>query len=121
MKSLVIENSTQSGTVVVTSGEDIFGRREFSKSGELAAAIQQIFLEIGPPDEIVVGIGPGSYTGLRVASATAALLKRSITFTQVTWDKRRSPAATRGITRSAFRYWRPCARWPGIRASICTG
>ena len=28
-------------------------------------------MKLGAPDEIVVGIGPGSYTGLRVASATA--------------------------------------------------
>ncbi len=48
----------------------ILVRREFSKAGELAVTIREIFLKLGPPDEIVVGIGPGSYTGLRVASAT---------------------------------------------------
>ena len=71
MKSLLIENSTQSGTVAVTGQEGMLMRCEFSRSGELAEAIQQIFLEIGAPDESVTGIGPGSYTGLRVASATA--------------------------------------------------
>jgi tRNA A37 threonylcarbamoyladenosine modification protein TsaB len=71
VRSLLIENSTSSGTVVVIDGGGILVRREFSRGGELAAAIQQIFLEIGAPNEVVVGIGPGSYTGLRVASATA--------------------------------------------------
>ena len=71
MTSLIIENSTASGTVVLAGEGGILVRREFSKAGELAVAIDEIFLHLGAPDEIIVGIGPGSYTGLRVASAMA--------------------------------------------------
>ena len=78
MKSLIIENSTRSGTLAVADAGEILVRREFFKAGELAAAIQGIFLEFGPPDEVVVGIGPGSYTGLRVASATAIGLQLAL-------------------------------------------
>lgn len=78
MKSLIIENSTRSGTLAVADAGKVLVRREFSKAGELAAAIQGIFLEFGPPDEVVVGIGPGSYTGLRVASATAIGLQLAL-------------------------------------------
>ena len=78
MKSLIIENSTRSGTLAVADAGEILVRREFSKAGELAATIQGIFLEFGPPNEVVVGIGPGSYTGLRVASATAIGLQLAL-------------------------------------------
>lgn len=78
MKSLIIENSTRNGTLAVADDGEILVRREFFKAGELAAAIEGIFLEFGPPDEVVVGIGPGSYTGLRVASATAVGLQLAL-------------------------------------------
>ena len=78
MKSLLIENSTSLGTAVVVDDEEVVVRREFSKAGELARAIQEIFLKLGDPDEIIVGLGPGSYTGLRVAAATAIGLQLAL-------------------------------------------
>ncbi len=78
MKSLLIENSTAQGTLAVASEGDVLVRRRFAKAGELAVAIQAIFLELGAPDEIIVGLGPGSYTGLRVASATAIGLQLAL-------------------------------------------
>jgi tRNA A37 threonylcarbamoyladenosine modification protein TsaB len=78
VKSLIIENSTASGTVAVATEGEILVRRAFSKAGELAVAIREIFLQIGAPDEMIIGIGPGSYTGLRVASATAIGIQLSL-------------------------------------------
>jgi tRNA A37 threonylcarbamoyladenosine modification protein TsaB len=78
VKSLLIENSTESGSVAVVDEGEVVKRLEFSKAGKLSSAVQEIFLEVGAPDEIIIGIGPGSYTGLRVAAATAIGLQLAL-------------------------------------------
>jgi tRNA threonylcarbamoyladenosine biosynthesis protein TsaB len=78
VKSLLIENSTDIGTAVLADGTQILALREFAKAGMLSAAIHNLFLEFGPPDELVVGLGPGSYTGIRVAVATVIGLKTAL-------------------------------------------
>jgi len=78
VKSLLIENSTDLGTAVMVSEGKTVGFREVMKAGMLPAAIRELFLESGSPDEIVVGLGPGSYTGTRVAVATAIGLKTGL-------------------------------------------
>jgi tRNA threonylcarbamoyladenosine biosynthesis protein TsaB len=78
VKSLLIENSTDLGTAVMVSEGKTVGLREVMKAGTLAAAIHELFLESGTPDEIIVGLGPGSYTGTRVAVAIAIGLKTGL-------------------------------------------
>jgi tRNA threonylcarbamoyladenosine biosynthesis protein TsaB len=78
VKSLLIENSTESGSVVFADHGAVLIRREYSKAGKLSVAVEEIISEIGPPDEIIVGTGPGSYTGLRVAAATAIGLQLAL-------------------------------------------
>ena len=71
VKVLLIENSTESGSLAVSVGDIIEYRAQFSRSGELAREVEKAIKQIGAPGEIVIGTGPGSYTGLRVAAATA--------------------------------------------------
>jgi tRNA threonylcarbamoyladenosine biosynthesis protein TsaB len=79
MKSLILETSTDSSLIAVIDGDilvfekHLMGGPQLSKS--LGQEIKKI-LEISPPpfDRIVIGIGPGSYTGIRVGAAMAQAL-----------------------------------------------
>jgi tRNA threonylcarbamoyladenosine biosynthesis protein TsaB len=78
VNSLAIENSAQYGTVAASIGKVIVRTAEFRKAGQLAGCVEQAIKELRTVDEVIVGIGPGSYTGLRVAISTAFGLELSI-------------------------------------------
>lgn len=78
MNSIAIENSGQYGTLAASRGGESVLKTEFRKAGELAVCIERAITELLTIDEVIVGIGPGSYTGLRVAISTAFGLELSI-------------------------------------------
>jgi tRNA threonylcarbamoyl adenosine modification protein YeaZ len=77
MKSLVIETSTEAGLLAVlqdgtvVAEKHLFGGPELSKS--LGLEVKKLVC-FGPFDRIVIGSGPGSYTGIRVGAAMAESL-----------------------------------------------
>jgi len=81
---VAIETSTRQGSVAVRRGTEV-RRADLGESrahaSDLMPAIDRLVKELGgTPDElasVLVGTGPGSYTGLRVGIATALGLARA--------------------------------------------
>jgi tRNA threonylcarbamoyl adenosine modification protein YeaZ len=79
MNILALELATAHGSVAWKSGDDAMLLKEWpndrKNSGPFFAALGQMLEENGKPDTIVVGLGPGSYAGTRIAIATAVGLQ----------------------------------------------
>jgi tRNA threonylcarbamoyl adenosine modification protein YeaZ len=72
---LVLDTSTPAITVGLVSEGRLVAERvvvDGRRHGELLAVGLREVLAAGNPDEVVVGVGPGPFTGLRVGIMTAA-------------------------------------------------
>ena len=84
--NVAIETSARQGSVTLARGDDLRGSailpQPHRHSVELTTALAALLAEhgAGPTDlaEVYVSIGPGSFTGLRIAVATAKMLSQAL-------------------------------------------
>jgi tRNA threonylcarbamoyladenosine biosynthesis protein TsaB len=79
MKLLAFDLSTRRGTIALASEKEILGATDWPNdrrtSAPFFATLNEIVREHGAPETIVVGLGPGSYTGTRIAISAAIGLR----------------------------------------------
>ena len=74
MKILALELSSARGSVAWRDSDLEWARQwpnERKNSGEFFQNLAEAQKQFGPPDRIMVGLGPGSYAGTRIAISTA--------------------------------------------------
>src|SRR5438552_10691230 len=75
MKILALELSSARGSVALLDGDKIEFSREWpndrKNSGPFFEHLAEMWKQFGKPDRIVVGLGPGSYAGIRIAISAA--------------------------------------------------
>ena len=75
MKLLGFDLSTHRGTIAFVNGDNVLCARHWPNdrrnSAPFFAVLNEIIYDHGAPEVIVVGLGPGSYTGTRIAISAA--------------------------------------------------
>ena len=82
MKTLAFELSSGQGSIaLLEDGEALFDRsfpNDRKDSGAFFECMELCLKRFGAPGEIVVGLGPGSYAGVRIAIASATGLRTAV-------------------------------------------